>query len=284
MAFSASSSVYGTAAPRPTTMERAKVLLVSLVSVTWSVASAVAVRVAPPLAAVQLPPMVTFALAPAAMAGAVPLSVVEPTVRRVTVPALTALVPRLCTTTVNVTAAPTAGSAGLEEMERTSRSGPGLCPTTSGVAVVRLLLALSDSTTVSVGSTSAETAYEPCGRLPTSTETGAEAPAASGPTGALPTTTPPRLTSTVVAGEAAEPALRTVPATVMSSVSDGDEGLQDSALTVRSGLGAAVPRTWISAICAPGAPVLARNMSRRSATRPSTGIVTVFWLPDGLNA
>lgn len=264
-------------------MDRAKVLLVSLVSATRFVASAVAVRVAPPLAAVQLPPRVTFAVAPGAMAGVVPPSVVEPTVSRVTVPALTALVPRLCTATVKVTVAPTAGLAGVEEMERTSRSGPGLWPTTSGEAVVRLLLVSSDSTTVSVGSTSAETVYDPCGRLPTSTETGAEAPAARGPTGALPTTTPPRLTLTVVAGEAAEPALRTVPSTVMSSVSDGDDGLQDSALTVRSGLGAAVPRTWISAIWAPGASVLEKNFSRTSATRASTGMVTVFWLEPGLN-
>ncbi len=69
----------------------------------------------------------------------------------------------------------------------------------------------------------------------------------------------------------------------MSSVSDGDDGLQDSALTVRSGLGAAVPNTWISATWAPGASVLEKNFSCRSATRPSTGMVTVFWLDPGLN-
>ncbi|CAO0829402.1 hypothetical protein SMICM17S_07499 [Streptomyces microflavus] len=94
-ASSASYSVYGTAAPRPTTMERASTLLVSLVSATWFVASAVAVSVAPPLAAVQLPPMATLTVEPAGIAGVVPLRVVEPTVSRVTVPALTALVPRV---------------------------------------------------------------------------------------------------------------------------------------------------------------------------------------------
>ena len=55
LAASASYSVYGTAAPRPTTIACEKELLVSLVSATTFVASAVALMVAPPLVAVQLP-------------------------------------------------------------------------------------------------------------------------------------------------------------------------------------------------------------------------------------
>ena len=61
--------MYGTAAPRPTTMDWRDVLLVSLVSATTLVASAVAVMVAPPLVAVQLPVMATVTVAPAAMDG-----------------------------------------------------------------------------------------------------------------------------------------------------------------------------------------------------------------------
>lgn len=126
--------------------------------------------------------MGTFTVAPAATAPVVPFSVVVPATRRVTVPALTAEVPRLCTATVKVTEAPTAGFAGLEVMPRTSRSGPGLWPTVSREAAVRLLLLLSCSATVSVGSTTAETVYVPIGRFPASTGTVAEAPAASAPT------------------------------------------------------------------------------------------------------
>lgn len=87
----------------------------------------------------------------------VPFSVAPPTVSRVTEPAATALVPRLWTFTVNVTTEPTAGLAGFEVISVTSRSGPGLWPTVSLPAAVRLLLSLSCSTTVSRGSTTADT-------------------------------------------------------------------------------------------------------------------------------
>jgi hypothetical protein len=131
--------------------------LFSLVSATTAVASAVALRVAPPLVAVQLPPMATVTVPPAGTASVVPFRVVPPTVSRVTEPAGTGLVPRLRTATVKVTFAPTAGFAGLVVMEVTSRSGPGACVTTSLAAALRLLLPLSSSVTVSVGSTTAET-------------------------------------------------------------------------------------------------------------------------------
>lgn len=202
-------------------MAREKTLLFSLVSVRTPVASAVAVRLAPPLFAVHVPLIGTVTVPPAGTAPVVPFSVVLSTWRRVTVEELTAVVPRLFTDTVKVTAAPTAGLDGLEEMPVTWRSGPGLWATTSFEAAVRLLLLLSCSTTVSVGSTTAETEYVPIGRLPALTGTVAEAPAASAPTEALPTTWPSRLTSTVVAGAAAEPALRTVAFTVTASLSEG---------------------------------------------------------------
>src|SRR3954470_10640792 len=53
-ASSASYDVYGTAAPRPTTIDCVRELLFSLVSATTFVASAVAVMVAPPLVAVHV--------------------------------------------------------------------------------------------------------------------------------------------------------------------------------------------------------------------------------------
>lgn len=107
------------------------------------------------------------------------------------------------------------------------------------------------------------------------------APAASAPTEAVPATTPPTLTFTVVAGEAADPALRTVALTVTLSVSTGAAGDQDSAVTVRSGLGAGVPMTCSSATCAPGAPELVVTATWTSAARPVTGIRTEFWLVAG---
>ncbi|GAB3999471.1 hypothetical protein GCM10029992_28330 [Glycomyces albus] len=68
----------------------------------------------------------------------------------------------------------------------------------------------------------------------------------------------------------------TVAWTVRSSVSTGEAGLQDMSVTVRSGFGAGVPRTWISATWPFGAPVLAVNASRTSATVASTGMATVL--------
>src|SRR5262245_6808326 len=61
--FSAAYETYGTAAPRPTTIATARALLLSLVSATVLVASAVAVTVAPPLVAVQVPTL-TLTVAP----------------------------------------------------------------------------------------------------------------------------------------------------------------------------------------------------------------------------
>lgn len=109
-----------------------------------------------------------------------------------------------------------------------------------------------------------------------------EAPGARAPTAALPATIPPTLTFTVVAGEAAVPMLRTVAFTRTGSVSTGEVGVHDSAVTVRSGLGAGVPMTWSSATWPPGAPLLLEKASWRSAARPLTGIRTEFWLADGL--
>src|SRR5215207_4989559 len=138
-------------------MDCERALLLSLVSVTTLVASAVAVTVAPPLVAVQLPLIATLVVAPAAIDGVLVLSVVPPTVTRVTVVAPLALAPRLLTATVNVTGAPTAGFDGLVLMLSTCRSGPGAWPTTSCVGAVKLLLALFCSTIVLVGSTTAVT-------------------------------------------------------------------------------------------------------------------------------
>ena len=80
------------------------------------------------------------------------------------------------------------------------------------------------------------------------------------------------------------PELRTVAETVTAVASSGAAGVQVRPVTTRSGLGAQAPSTWISATCPPGAPVLLKTCSCRSATRPVTGMVTVFWLADGLNA
>src|SRR5690348_2363787 len=96
-------------------MDWLRLLLFSLVSATVLVASAVAVMVAPPLVAVQLPVTATWRVWPALTAGVLVFRVVEPTVTRVT-DAPDAVVPRLLTATVNVTGAPTAGLAGLDVM------------------------------------------------------------------------------------------------------------------------------------------------------------------------
>lgn len=50
----------------------------------------------------------------------------------------------------------------------------------------------------------------------------------------------------------------------------------DSAVTVRSGLGAGTPTAWNSAIWPAGAPELAVNLSWMSASRAVSGIVTVL--------
>lgn len=100
-----------------------------------------------------------------------------------------------------------------------------------------------------------------------------------GAAGRLPST----VTSVVVAAEAAVPALRTVAFTVTSSRSLGAAGDQSRPVTVRSGAGAALPRTWNSATWPPGAPVLEKNRSRTSETRPLTGMVTALSWP-GLKA
>jgi hypothetical protein len=110
----------------------------------------------------------------------------------------------------------------------------------------------------------------------------AEAPAASAPTAAVPATVPPTLTASVVAAAAAVPALRTVAETVTSVASLGDAGDQVRPVTTRSGFGAQAPITCISATWPPGAPVLAKNCSCTSATRPATGMVTVFRPAAGL--
>jgi hypothetical protein len=109
-----------------------------------------------------------------------------------------------------------------------------------------------------------------------------DAPAASAPTGALPTTAPPSLKSTVVAAAAAGPWFRTVAERVTGDASFGAAGVQVAAVTTRSGFGAQPPSTWRSATCPPGAPVLLKICSRRSAARPVTGMVTEFWLVAGL--
>lgn len=132
-------------------------LLLSSVSPTMSVASAVAVRRLAPPVAVQVPLTATSAVAPAAIAPVAPSRVLSPTARRVTEPAGTGEVPRLCTETVKETSAPVAGLAGSVRMPRTSRSGPGLRSTVSLSAAVRLLLVSSSSGTVPVGSTAADT-------------------------------------------------------------------------------------------------------------------------------
>lgn len=97
------------------------------------------------------------------------------------------------------------------------------------------------------------------------TGTVADAPASSAPTSALPETEPPTPTSTVVAAEGADLMLRTVAWTVTASRSLGCAGSHVRADTVRSGLGAAVPLTWNSAIWAPYPEVLEWIFSCRSA-------------------
>ncbi len=62
----------------------------------------------------------------------------------------------------------------------------------------------------------------------------------------------------------------------MASVSMGEAGVAEMAVTVRSGSGAGVPMTWNSATCPPGAPELVVNFSWTSAAVTETGIVTVL--------
>lgn len=109
------------------------------------------------------------------------------------------------------------------------------------------------------------------------------APAARAPTAAEPTFVPPRRKARVLAAEAAGPLLRTVADSVIGSDSTGAAGAAVRPVTSRSGLGAATPMTWNSAICPADEPVLEVNLSWTSATRASTGTVTVFWLA-GLKA
>lgn len=109
------------------------------------------------------------------------------------------------------------------------------------------------------------------------------APAARAPTAAVATLVPPRRSATALAGAVASPLLRTVAVRVISSDSTGDAGEAVSAVTSRSGLGAAVPITWNSAICPAGAPVLEVKRNCTSATRAVTGTVTLLPLA-GLKA
>jgi hypothetical protein len=79
-----------------------------------------------------------------------------------------------------------------------------------------------------------------------------------------------------VAADDAVPMLRTVADIVTASVSTGLAGDVVTVLTVRSGFGAFVPSTWSSATWPPGAPELAVNESRTSASVALTGIVTTL--------
>src|SRR6266702_2624385 len=74
----------------------------------------------------------------------------------------------------------------------------------------------------------------------------------------------------------------TVADNVTGSVSTGEVGENDDAVTVRSGLGAGVPNTWNSATWPPGAPVLLVMDSSTSASRPVTGMVTLLPFVAGL--
>ena len=84
-----------------------------------------------------------------------------------------------------------------------------------------------------------------------------------------------------MATEAAVPALLMTAEAVTLSVSTGADGVQEELVGVRSGFGAGVPKTWNSAACPPGAPLLLVMDSSTSATRALTGMVTVFWLLFG---
>src|ERR1043165_8130068 len=137
-------------------MDWVKELLLSLVSATTPVASAVAVMVAPPLVADQVPQIATLTVAPAAITPVAPFNVALPTVTRVTVETLVAVMPRLLTATVKLTAAPTAGFDGFDETLSTCRSGPGAWETTSWDAAVKALLDSFCSATVFAGSTVAD--------------------------------------------------------------------------------------------------------------------------------
>ncbi len=81
---------------------------------------------------------------------------------------------------------------------------------------------------------------------------------------------------TLVAPEAAVPMFLTVADTVTGSVSTGEAGAAEVAVTVRSGFGAGVPITWNSAIWPAEEPVLVVIFSWTSATVADSGIVTVL--------
>ncbi len=104
-----------------------------------------------------MPEIATATVAPAAIEAVLPLRVVEPTWTRVVLAPL-AVVPRLWTETVKLTAEPTAGLAGLEVTPVISRSGPGAWETWSWVEAVKVLLVSFCSKTVLSGSTVAATA------------------------------------------------------------------------------------------------------------------------------
>ncbi len=106
--------------------------------------------------------------------------------------------------------------------------------------------------------------------------TSVEAPGARVPTEAVATSEPPSSKSSLLAGAATAPVLRTVAVRVMSSDSTGAAGAALTAETWRFGLGAGVPSTWNSATCPAPDPVLEVNFSWTSATRAVTGMVTVF--------
>jgi hypothetical protein len=81
---------------------------------------------------------------------------------------------------------------------------------------------------------------------------------------------------TLLAGEALVPMFFTVALSVIGSVSTGAAGEAVSPVTVRSGFGPGTPMTWSSATWPPPAPELLLKISRTSATRAVTGMVTVL--------
>ncbi|CAO0827416.1 hypothetical protein SMICM17S_05594 [Streptomyces microflavus] len=110
-----------------------------------------------------------------------------------------------------------------------------------------------------------------------------EAPTARAPTLPVATLEPPSRNSTLLAGAASAPALRTVAVRVMVSDSTGAAGAAVMPVTWRSGLAAGAPSTWNSATWPAPEPLLAVNFSWTSATRAATGMVTVLPLA-GLKA
>lgn len=163
--------------------------------------------------------------------------------------------------------------------EAATRSELSTGRTTRLVALVKVLFVSFDSTTALAGSATALSWYVPESRGPMFAVTVAEAPAARAPTEAEPTFVPLSRRSTVLAGAASAPALRTVADTVIASDSTGDAGLALTAVTWRSGLGAGSPRIWNSATWPAPEPVLELNFSWTSATRAPTGMVTELPVP-----